>query len=50
MLLTKNGRNIYMFNNLNSTLKKVVVIFLIITLTYANLVLIDLSSFSAISK
>ena len=29
-----------MFNNLNSTLKKVVVIFLIITLTYANLVLI----------
>lgn len=29
-----------MFNNLNSTLKKVVVIFLIITLTYANFVLI----------
>ena len=29
-----------MFNNLNSTLKKVLVVFLIITLTYANLVLI----------
>ena len=29
-----------MFNNLNSTLKKIVVIFLIITLTYANLALI----------